>query len=143
MQLSPSSIHRTFQKHQLFFFPHTHNFQGFPDSSIGKESACNAGNIGSIPGSGRSAREGIGYPLQYSWASSLVAQLVKNLREESTGKECSRSEFDPWVGKIPWRKEWLPTPVFLPGEFYEQRSLMGYSPWGLKESDTTEQLTHL
>ena len=50
---------------------------GFPGSSVGKESACNAGDPGSIPGSGRSAGEGIGYPLQYSWAS-LVAQLVKN-----------------------------------------------------------------
>ena len=50
----------------------------FPDSLVGKESACNAGDPGSIPGSGRSAEEGIGYPLQYSWAS-LVAQLVKNL----------------------------------------------------------------
>ena len=49
---------------------------GFPDSSVGKESACNAGDPGSIPGSGRSTEEGIGYPLQYSWAS-LVAQLVK------------------------------------------------------------------
>ena len=51
--------------------------QGFPDSSVGKESACTAGDPGSIPGSGRSTGEGIGYPLQYSWAS-LVAQLVKN-----------------------------------------------------------------
>ena len=51
---------------------------GFPDSSVGKESACSAGDPGSIPGSGRFAGEGIGYPLQYSWAS-LVAQLVKNL----------------------------------------------------------------
>ena len=51
---------------------------GFPDSSVGTESACNAGDPGSIPGSGRSAGEGIGYPLQYSW-TSLVAQLVKNL----------------------------------------------------------------
>ena len=51
---------------------------GFPSSSIGKEFACNAGDSGSIPGSGRSAGEGIGYPLQYSWAS-LVAQMVKNL----------------------------------------------------------------
>ena len=51
---------------------------GFPDSSVGKEFACNAGDPGSIPGSRRSAREGIDYPLQYSWAS-LVAQLVKNL----------------------------------------------------------------
>ena len=51
--------------------------QGFPHSSIGKESACNAGDPGSIPVFGRSPGEGIGYPLQYSWAS-LVAQLVKN-----------------------------------------------------------------
>ena len=54
--------------------------QGFPDSSVGKESACNAGYPGSISGSGRASGEGIGYPLQYSWAS-LVAQLVKNLSE--------------------------------------------------------------
>ena len=53
-------------------------FRGFPDSSVGKESACNAGDLSSIPGSGRSPGEGIGYPLQYSWAS-LVAQWVKNL----------------------------------------------------------------
>ena len=51
---------------------------GFPDSLVGKESACNAGDPGLIPGSGRSPGEGIGYPLQYSWAS-LVAQLVKKL----------------------------------------------------------------
>ena len=50
---------------------------GFPDSSVGKESACNTGDPGSIPSLGRSPGEGIGYPLQYSWAS-LVAQLVKN-----------------------------------------------------------------
>ena len=52
--------------------------KGFPHSSVGKESACNAGYPGSIPGSGRSTGEGIGYLLQYSW-TSLVAQLVKNL----------------------------------------------------------------
>ena len=51
---------------------------GLPHSSVGKESACNAGDPGLIPGSGRSPGEGIGYPLQYSWIS-LVAQLVKNL----------------------------------------------------------------
>ena len=51
---------------------------GFPGSSAGKESTCNAGDPGSIRGSGRSTGEGIGYPLQHSWAS-LVAQLVKNL----------------------------------------------------------------
>ena len=47
--------------------------------------------------------------------------------------------FDPWVGMIPWNRKWHPTPVFLPGKFHGQRSLVGYSPWGLKESDTTEQ----
>ena len=51
--------------------------RGFPDSSVGKESACNAGDPGLIPGSGRSAGEGIGYTLQYSWAS-LGAQWEKN-----------------------------------------------------------------
>ena len=50
---------------------------GFPSGSAGKESACNAGDLGLIPGSGRFPGEGIGYPLEYSWAS-LVAQLVKN-----------------------------------------------------------------
>ena len=53
------------------------NGQGFPDSSAGKESACNAGDPGSIPGPGRSSGEGIGFPLQYSWAS-LVTQLVES-----------------------------------------------------------------
>ena len=51
--------------------------KGFSDSSVGKQSACNAEDPGSIPGSGRSGKKGISYPLQYSWAS-LVAQLVKN-----------------------------------------------------------------
>ena len=51
-----------------------------------------------------------------------------------------RPGFVPGVGKIPWRREWLPTPVFWPGVFHGQRSLAGYSPWGRKESDTTVQL---
>ena len=66
--------------------------RGFPGGSDGKESACNSGEQGSIPGSGRSPGEGNG----------------------------------------------LPTPVLLPGEFHGQRSLVGYSPWSHKESDTTE-----
>ena len=77
---------------------------------------------GSISGPGRSPAEGIGYPLQYSWAS-LVAQLVKN----------PPAMQETWVGKIPWRREMLPTPVFWPGEFHGL-----YSPFGFKESDTTE-----
>ena len=49
-----------------------------------------------------------------------------------------RHGFDPWVRKIPRRRKWQPTPVFLPGEFHGQRGLASYSPWGRKESDTTE-----
>ena len=49
---------------------------------------------------------------------------------------CSRCGFDPWVGKIPWRRKWQPTPVSLPGKFHRQRSLVEYSPWGHRESDT-------
>ena len=55
--------------------------------------------------------------------------------------QCRRHErhgFGPWVGKIPWRRAWQPAPVFLSGECHGQRSLAGYSPWGCKESDTTE-----
>ena len=56
--------------------------------------------------------------------------------------QCRRCGFDSWVGKIPWRRKWQPTPVFLPGESHGQRSLVGCSPRGHKESDTTEQLNH-
>ena len=60
----------------------------------------------------------------------------------SDGKESARNagdpRFNPWIGKIPWRREWLPTPVFLLGEFHGERSLVGYSPCGHKESDMTE-----
>ena len=102
---------------------------GFPDSSVGKESSCNAGDPSLFPGSGRSPGEGIGYPLQYSWAS-LVAQLVKKLPVMwETG-------FDPWVRNIPWRRERLPTPVFWPRELHGL-----YSPWCLKELDMTERLS--
>ena len=45
---------------------------------------------------------------------------------------------NPWAGKIPWRREWLPTPVVLPRKFHGERNLVGYSPWDCKESDTTE-----
>ena len=54
-----------------------------------------------------------------------------------------RHRFNPWVREIPWRRKWQLTPVFLPGKFHGHRSLVGYSPWGLKESVTTELLnTH-
>ena len=84
---------------------------GFPDSSVGKESPHNAGDVGSIPGLGRCTGDGIGYPLQYSW-TSLLAQLLKNPPSmQETG-------FNLWIRKIRWRRERLPTPVFWPEEFH-------------------------
>ena len=53
--------------------------------------------------------------------------------------QCGRPGFDPWVGKILWRRKWQPTPVLLPGKSHGQRSMVGYSPRGYKESDTTER----
>ena len=98
---------------------------------MGKESGCNAGDPSSIPGSGKAAGEGIGYPLQHSWAS-LVAQTVKNLpvMQETWVRSLSRE--DPLEkGKathssiLAWRIPWT----------------LLYSPWGCTESDTTEQLS--
>ena len=63
-----------------------------------------------------------------------------------SGKESAcqwgRWGFSPWIGKIPWRGKWQPTPLFLPGKSHGQRSLAGYSPWGGKELDTTEATEH-
>ena len=59
----------------------------------------------------------------------------------SNCKESACNEGDPWVGKIPWRRQWQPSLVFLPGESHGQRRLTGYRSWGHKESDTTEWLT--
>ena len=64
--------------------------------------------------------------------ASLVAQRLKHL------PTMRGPGFNPWVGKVPWRRKWQPTPVFLPGESHGWRSLVGYSPQGCKESDTTE-----
>ena len=62
------------------------------------------------------------------------------LRQERMGLKCRRPGFDPWVGKISWRREWLPTPVFLPGEVHGQGK--AWRATVHKESDTTERLTH-
>ena len=80
-----------------------------------------------IPAWGRSPGEGIDYPLQYSYGFPCGSA-----GKESTW-QCGRPGFDPCVGKIPWRGEMLPTPVFWPGEFHRL-----YSSWGRKESDMTE-----
>jgi len=99
-------------------------------AQAGKESSCNAGDPGSIPGSGRSAGEGISYPLQYYWVS-LVAQLVKNLPVKR----------ETWVRALIWEDP-------LEKEKATHSSILAwripwavYSPWGLKESDTTKRLS--
>ena len=61
---------------------------------------------------------------ELDWRASQVAQMVNHLLQ------CRRPRFDPWVRKIPWTREWLPTPVFLPGEVHGERTLVIYSPWG-------------
>ena len=68
------------------------------------------------------------------WASQVV--LVANSLTVNAGD--IRLRFDPWAGKISWRRAWQPTPVFLPGESHGQKSLRGYSPWGHKELETIE-----
>ena len=74
------------------------------------------------------------------WASQ-VALVVMNL-PANVGDARDMGQEDPWVRMIPWMRPWQPTPILLPGEFHEQRSLVGYSPW-VVESDTTERLSTL
>ena len=88
---------------------------GFPGSSAGKESDCNAGNPSSISGSGR-----------YPGENRLPTPVFLGFPCGSAGKEFA------WLGKIPWRRERLPILILWPGEF---------SPWAHKELDTTEQLS--
>ena len=114
----------------------TNFFYTFPGSSAGEEYTCNPGDPSSIPGSGRSPREGVGYPLQYSWAS-LVAQMVKNppamqkIWDRSLGWENPLEKAMATHSSIlAWR---------IP---HEQRSLVGYGPRGHKESDTSWATKH-
>ena len=81
---------------------------------------------------------------------NYVPQDTKGFPGDTIGKEpagqCRRNKrcrFNPWVGKIHWRRAWQPTPVFLPGESHGQRSLEGYSPWGHKESDKMSNLARM
>ena len=96
-------------------------------TQLWQESACNAGDPSSIPGSGRSAEEGIGYPFQYSWAS-LVAQLVKNLPIMR----------EMWVRSLGW-EDLVEKGKVTHSRIPAWRIL--HSPWGSKESDTSEQLS--
>ena len=74
------------------------------------------------------------------WAAVSRDGLPWGLRWQGICLQCRRPGFNPWVGKIPWRRVWQPIPVFLPGKSHGQRSLVGYSLWGLKGLDTNERL---
>ena len=63
--------------------------------------------------------------------------LPWGLSGKESACQCSRCRFSPWIGKMPWKRKWQPTPVLLPGKCHGQKSLVGYSPWGRKESDIT------
>ena len=106
-----------------------------------KESACNAGDLGLIPGSRRSPVKGNGYPLQYAniyqEVDMLDNMIVLWLRQQRICLQCRRPGCNPKVMKIPWSRKWQRTLVFLPGELHGQRSLVGYS---CKESDMTEHI---
>ena len=77
----------------------------------------------------------VGPPVAFPGSPSGREPACKCRRRKKIG-------FDPWVRKIPWRRKWQPVLVFLPGESHGQRNLVDYSPWGRKESGTTEWLTH-
>ena len=128
------------------------HFMGFPGGSAGKESACNVGVLGSIPGLGRSPGKGNSYSLQYSGLENSMdsrvhgvtksqAQLsnfdLRGFPGSSVGKEsaCNVGVLGsiPGLGRSSWRRERLPTPVFWPGKFHGL-----YNPWGHKELDMTE-----
>ena len=104
---------------------------GFPGTSASKESTCNTGDPGLMPGLGRSPREGIGYPFQYSWAS-LVAQLVKN----------PSTMWETWVQSLGWEDPLKKKGTATHSSILAWRIQTTKRIQGHKESDTTEQLSH-
>ena len=81
-------------------------------------------------------------PLEPLCQTTSALGLLRWFSGKEPARQCrrrKRCEFNPWAGKIPWRRKWQPTAVFLPGTFHGPRSLAGCSPWGLKESDMTTQ----
>ena len=80
-------------------------------------------------------------------STSILYGLPWWLSGKESACQCSRHGFNPWAGKIPWRKKWQPTPVFLPGKSHGPRSLVGYSPWGRKKVEhnlaSKQQQLHL
>jgi len=132
-------------------------YVGFPCGSAGKESTCNVGDLGLIPGLGRSPGEGKGYPLQYSGLENFMDCIVHGVAKSQTrlsnfhfhyvgpyrSMDWLRVRHD-WAISLSlftfmhWRRKWEPTPVFLPGGSQGRGSLVGCRLWGRTESDTTE-----
>ena len=86
------------------------------------------------------------FPSFYGWiifCSICMHGFPGDSDSRESAYRCRRRKFDAWFGKIRWRRKWQPTPVFLSGELHGQRRLVGYSPWGREESDTTEWLRHI
>ena len=96
-----------------------------------------------LPGEsqGRGSLAVYGVTQSQTWLRWLSSSSSGSDGKESICLQWGRPGFDPWVREIPWRRKWWPTSVFLPGESHAQRSLVGYSPWGHKGSDTTGWLT--
>ena len=114
-------------------------YGSFPHGSDSKESACSAGDLGSIPGLGRSSGEGNGYPLQYSCLENPMNRGAWQNTVHGAAKSQTRlSDFTFPFHFMHWRRKWHPTPVFLPGESQGRGSLVGCRLWGRTESDTTE-----
>ena len=98
-----------------------------------------------IPGMAEPAVYGVAQSqTRLKWLSSSIPvwELPRWLSGKESTCQSRRHGFDPWVEKIPWRRKWHPTPVFLPGKSHRQRNLVRYSPWGCKELDTTKQLSN-
>ena len=117
-------------------------FQGCCEESLYPAQPVHQGTmpIAADAGISRLPHPGIDLPSDRAGASQVALVVKKKKKPTCQRRRHKRQMFNPWVGKIPRRRA-CPTPVFLPRESHGQRSLVGYSPRGHKESDTTEQLT--
>ena len=119
---------------------HTKHSQGYITSSVHKSSIGKFKKI-EIISSMFSDHNAMRLDIDYKTKKVGGGWLPWCLRQYRICLWCRRPEFDSWVGKIPWRRQWQPILVFLPREFHGQRSLVGYIPCSPKESDVTGQLT--
>ena len=111
----------------IYTYTYTYTYtyiHGFPGSSAAKKSTCNAGDPGSIPGWERSTGEDRLPIPEFS--------IFPGGRHKKIHLQCKTPGFNPWVGKVPWRRTWKPTPVVLPGESPWTEETGSYSPWGCR-----------